>query len=204
MKLRSPAFLLLLAAAGCGPAADLWWTPDQQGRRLFERGENAAAAERFEDPMWKGVAFYRAGDLERAAEWLGHVTTPEAAFNLGHAYARLGRYPEALAAYDEALAARPEWAEARADRELVAAIIAAEAEPADDEEPPAGGDPTFDADEVRFDDKGKKGSRGEVEMSKLSDEQLAEMWMRRLQATPADFLRFRFALEAAEAEEESR
>jgi hypothetical protein len=30
-----------------------------------------------------------------------------------------------------------------------------------------------------------------------SDDQLAEMWLRRLQTTPADFLRVRFAAEAA-------
>ncbi len=40
-------------------------------------------------------------------------------------------------------------------------------------------------------------------MSVLSDEQLAEMWMRRLQTTPADFLRQRFAMEAAEGSPET-
>jgi Ca-activated chloride channel homolog len=36
-------------------------TPDQQGQLAYERGDYAGAAERFADPMWRGVALYRAG-----------------------------------------------------------------------------------------------------------------------------------------------
>ena len=36
-------------------------------------------------------------------------------------------------------------------------------------------------------------------MDLLNDEQITEMWMRRLQTTPADFLRQRFAVEVAES-----
>ena len=42
---------------------------------------------------------------------------------------------------------------------------------------------------------------GEVEQSQLTDDQLAEMWLRRLQTSPADFLRQRFAVEAATSQE---
>ena len=35
----------------------------------------------------------------------------------------------------------------------------------------------------------------------LTDEQKAELWLRRLQVTPADFLRRKFAVQAAEAGE---
>ncbi len=69
-----------------------------------------------------------------------------------------------------------------------------------DQQPPPGGDPTFDADQVEFDERGQQGERGEVEMGALSDEQIAEMWMRRLQTSPADFLRQRFAIEVAQEE----
>ena len=56
---------------------------------------------------------------------------------------------------------------------------------------------------MKVDERGDKGKRGEVDLAKLGDEELAEMWMRRLQTTPADFLRFRFATEAAEAEKQA-
>ena len=200
MSWRSlPIPVLLLAACSSATGSnwfgDLWWTADQQGRRNFERGDYARAAQRFADPMWQGAAHYRAGDFEQAAGAFARVATPEAAYNLGNAYARLGRFEEALAAYDAALADRPEWGEALTNRDAVAALVPRQPEMPEDEQ--AGGDPTFDPDEIRFDEKGQKGQLGEVEQSQLTDEHLAEMWLRRLQTSPADFLRQRFAVEAA-------
>ena len=60
---------------------------------------------------------------------------------------------------------------------------------------------SFKPDEIKFDEKGKKGKEGEIEQQMLTDEQKAEMWLRRLQVTPADFLRRKFAAQAAESGE---
>ncbi|UCF38908.1 MAG: hypothetical protein JSU96_08745, partial [Acidobacteriota bacterium] len=62
------------------------------------------------------------------------------------------------------------------------------------EEQGAAGEPTFQADEVQFDEKGKSGTRGEVDEALLTEEQLAEMCMRNIQTSPADFLRFKFRI----------
>jgi len=203
------SIIALLAAllTGCAPAdrtgsrfADLWWTADQQARRQFEREAYAEAGQQFVDPMWKGASYYHAGDFEQAATAFGRLTTAEASFNLGNAYAMLERYEEALAAYQAALADRPGWIAAVENRDLVLARLKRMEEEQDDDDTGPAGDPTFDADEVKVDEKGDKGKKGEIEMSQLSDEQMAEMWMRRLQATPADFLRRRFALEAMREE----
>jgi Ca-activated chloride channel family protein len=178
--------------------ADLWLTPDQQGRYWMEKGEPLKAAEGFEDPMWKGVAFYRAGDWESAILQFGRVDTAEGWFNLANAYAQSGDNEEAIRAYDEALARRPGWTEAEENKALVASLIPPP-EPESDEEQQ--GDPHFKPDEIEFDEKGKKGKEGEIEQQMLTDEQKAEMWLRRLQVTPADFLRRKFAAQAAEAGE---
>ena len=53
-------------------------------------------------------------------------------------------------------------------------------------------DATHQADQVKFDDQGKKGKRGEVDVAK----QTAEMWMRTIQTTPADLLARKFAIES--------
>ena len=45
---------------------NLFLTADQQGRWYFERGDYTTAAERFRDPMWKGLAYYRTGDYASA------------------------------------------------------------------------------------------------------------------------------------------
>lgn len=176
-----------------GCSAEVWLTPDQQGRLAFEQGDYAKAGERFSDPMWQGAALYRAGDYERALDAFAQVDSALAYFDLGNSYAALDNYEQAIASYDIALERRPDWREARENRELVRARIPPEPE---EEEPPPGGEPSFSADEVVLDDKADQGTRGEVEMSTLSDDQLAEMWMRRLSTSPADFLRRRFAMEA--------
>ena len=80
-------------------------------------------------------------------------------------------------------------------------MIASILEKPDDSEEPPSGDVHYTPDEIKFDEKGKKGKKGKVQMESFSNEQLSEMWMRRLSTTPADFLRFRFALERAETEE---
>ncbi|MEE8525521.1 MAG: tetratricopeptide repeat protein [Thermoanaerobaculia bacterium] len=191
---------LLLAAAAGGGFVDLWWTADQQGRRHFERGDYTAAADRFADPMWQGAAAYRAGNFELAADSFARVNSPEASFNLGNAYSMLGRYEEAVAAFEAALADRPEWPEAIDNRDAVQPLLE-QPELSEEEGPP--GDPSFDPDEIQFDEKGEQGKTGEIERSQLTDEHLAEMWLRRLQASPASYLRQRFAVEAAADEPET-
>src|SRR5262249_41759025 len=52
---------------------DLWLTPDQQGQLEFDRGDYAAAAKLFADPMWRGIAAYRAFDFLTAAQEFEHV-----------------------------------------------------------------------------------------------------------------------------------
>ena len=183
--------------------ADLWLTANQQGRVSFERQEFSGAAERFDDLMWKGVAWYRAGEFEQAADAFARLATPEASFNLGNTYAMLEQYEEALVAYEAALADRPNWKVAMANRDKLRALLKEEQQ-AEEEEEGGQGDPSFDPDEIKFDEKGDKGKLGEIEMEQLGDEQLAEMWLRRLQTTPADFLRRRFATEAAEKAEENQ
>jgi Ca-activated chloride channel family protein len=195
---RWGAFLLVFALQGCSAGsrfADLWWTADQQAQRLYDDGDFAAAAARFEDPFWKGVAAFRAGDLDLAAAQFARLDTPDAAYNLGNTFAAMGLYEEAIAAYDEALAVRPDLEIALENRTAVEALLA---QP-DPDRPPSGGspDPTFDPDEVRVDDKADEGSMGEVAVELLSEDQIADMWLRRLQTSPADFLRWRFAMEAA-------
>ena len=58
--------------------------------------------------------------------------------------------------------------------------------------------PNLEADEVQFDEQGEQGERGEINQDLMSDEQLTEMWMRRLHTSPSDFLRRRFAIENAQ------
>lgn len=187
----------VLASAACtGDFAfiDLWLTHDQQGRYYFEKGDYAEASQRFEHPLWKGIAYYCNEDWDGAIDQFAQLETAEAYFNLGNSYAHSENCELAIEAYDQALGERPGWTEALENREMVAARIPEEPPPPEEGQ----GDPSFAPDEIRFDEKGEKGKKGEVDQAFFSKDQLAEMWLRGVQSTPADFLRMKFAFQAAE------
>lgn len=80
----------------------LWQNADQRAHAQLEQAPDAAAA-LFEDPAWKGVSQYRAGDYASAVEQFGQLDSPESQYNRANALARQGRYDEAIATYDEVL-----------------------------------------------------------------------------------------------------
>jgi Ca-activated chloride channel family protein len=145
--------------------------------------------------MWKGAACYRAGDYACAVDAFASVESPEAWYDLGNAYARQGELKLAVAAYDKAIASRPAWADARSNRDLVASRIP---RPKPDEGQ-AAADPNQKPDEVKLDDEGKKGKRGQLDVKHLTDEQIDQIWLRGVQTSPADFLRQKFAVQASPA-----
>lgn len=171
---------------------DAFLTPDQQGRWQFEHGDFTAAQTHFQDPMWRGWASYRAGDYAGALTAFASLATPDAFFMMGNCYAQLKDYPRALSAYDNALKARPGFAQATANRALVAALIEQEKKKKKDDGEQA---PDMPPDQIQFDKKDDGGKKGKVDMSRLR-QQNAELWMRNLQISPADFLRQKFQIEA--------
>jgi Ca-activated chloride channel family protein len=173
---------------------DLWLTPDQQGRYYYEKGEYQKAAERYEDPMWKGLALVRAGDDEGALNAFALSDSAEAWYNQGNSLAHLGRYPEAVEAYQQALAHRHPWREAQENLELVQSLIPKAKKKDNDKEQEIS--PNLPPDQIKFDEKGKKGKRAQP--AKIDPAKMADIWMRNIQTTPADFLRQRFAIQAAQ------
>jgi Ca-activated chloride channel family protein len=175
---------------------DLWLTRDQQAQRAFDAGDYLDAAMLYSDSMRAGVSLYRAGEFERAAQTFGRVDTPEAHYNRGNALVIQGMYDAAIAAYDQALAGRPEWAEAVENRALAEIRKARLATTGDD----AGGTGgQLAADDFVFDDQPalKTGSGNEQVLEEgadgtMNDERLRELWLRRVQTRPADFLAARF------------
>jgi len=172
----------------------LWFTPDQQGRRDYERGQYAEAAQAFQDPLWRGIAWYRAGEFEKAAASFALRDSAEAHYNQGNARLMLGKYDDAIAGYDRALATRPDWMEALENRELAAARARMVEQTGGDM-----GDQLIGADEIVFDSKAKStGQDTEVSGSDaLSSQEIQALWLRRVQTHPADFLKAKFAYQQA-------
>lgn len=178
--------------------ADLWFTPDQQGQRLFQRGEFAEAAEVFRDPMWQGAAWFRAGDFEKAAQAFARRDTVEAHYNQGNAWLMRGKYDTAIACYDRALEERPDWKEASDNRALASARARMVEQKGGDM-----GDQMIGADKIVFDKTAKNGGQ-ETEVAggkALSDQEVQSLWLRRVQTRPADFLKAKFAYQAAMQQE---
>lgn len=174
--------------------AGLWFTPDQQGRRYFERGEFAQAAKAFREPMWQGAAWYRAGEYEKAAQAFARRDTAEALFNQGDAWLMRGKYETAITCYDHALEKRPGWKGASENRALAAARQRMVEAPGGDM-----GDQKEGADGIVFDKNAKnEGQDTEVAGGKaISDQEMQALWLRRVQTRPADFLRAKFAYQQA-------
>jgi len=180
---------------------NLWLTADQQGRHFFEKGDYAEAAQRFEDPLWKGVASYYAKDFEAAIQQFSRLETAESYFNLGNAFVHVGDLEQATASYAQAIALEPGYIEAEQNRKLIQAMLDKQAEEKEEERRTDPGS-QLGADEIKLadpDDPTKReeteGEPIEIQQEMYSDEQLNEMWMRRVQTSPADFLRMKFAFQ---------
>ena len=162
-----------------------WWlTPDQQGRWWLERNAPERAAAHFDDPLWRGAAHARTQQWQAAADAFARSDSAAGWFNQAQMLARLGRYADAVAAYDEALARAPGWPEALADQARVRSLIPAEAEPAPGEPSATPGEGDASP------------APREHQARPLSESEVAELWLQRLDTSPAGFLRRKFALEA--------
>ncbi len=182
-------------AAGLSETIAGWfWTPDQQGRRLYEAHDYAAAAATFADPEWRAAALTRAGRYQEAADLLAPIETARAQYDRGVALVRGRDYHGGKAAFEAALKLDPGDADAQANLATTEAIIAYLEEARDAEDPEQGAEPP---DDTVSDLTGDKGRRVRIDAgSELSEDAAAE-WMRTVETRPADFLKSRFAIEAA-------
>jgi len=180
------ARLLAAPQAQANEFMDMWLTHDQQGRIAFERGDFAAAAALFVDPMWRGLALYRAGSFKQAAQSFATVATSQGRYNQGNALLRSGSYEEAVALYRQALQQKKDWPEAEANLAIAERLLKMQQE---DDQPE---EPNVKPDDITVDDKGKRGKAGKVDVAK----QTTEVWMRNIVVSPTDLMARKFAIEA--------
>lgn len=194
---------LLVLAVGTMRNPHFWLTADQRGSQLLAEKRFGEAGKAYADPWRIGVAQYRDGQFEAAAKTFKRVPGADGAFNQGNAWLMHGKYDEAIESYDRALGFHPGWKEAEENKALAVArkdMLEASGKNRADDQTGA-----YTADKIVFDQKGedKKGQPTEMNGQKMSDEELRAMWLRRVQTTPGDFLRAKFAYQAASAEPSS-
>jgi len=204
--------VLLIGGCERGPSGsawlDLWWTKDQQARHLFDAGSYAAAAERFEDPMWKGIAYYTAHDWKNAQAQFERLDSVAALFNLGNAHAQARELPSAIQTYDQVLEREPTHRGARENRDYLEEVLGGLEQTTDTEalartpqQPPDPSKVRFRPDQLQ----GAEDPAASLEKPEQTAEASlsaaeSERWMRRVSTTPAEFLRAKFALQAARGE----
>jgi len=184
--------------------ADLWLTPDQQGRLFMRTGNYREAARRFQDPQWQALAWYYAEEFMLAAEYFSRSDSNDALFNEANARAHARDYVRAVNRYDTLLTRNPEYPGAAANRDRVQALIdeinriSASQVPEDgvsSEEKSLDGDdaiPAQGADELTWQ---------QAELLQFSAEEIlqdpatAQMWLRGVQQDPSNFLAIKFSMQ---------
>ncbi len=181
-----------------GDFVRLWFTPDQQAQRAYDRLEFQRAAELFEDPSWKGVAEYRSGQYEASAASFGRLPTAVGFFNRGNAFMKNREYAKAITAYEQAVLEDPSWQEA-ADNLRLSRYVLDYIERAR-EQSDTGDETELSADDYVFDNTRERGREMEITQESTIELESAEKWMRSVDTETADFLRTRFLLESVRSE----
>ena len=92
---------------------DVFKSPDQQGYEKWQKGDYSTAADRFEDPNWKGSSLYRLQKFKEARQQFSQDKSARGRFNEGNAYAQMGDLEKAKKQYQEAIKLDPSFASAQ-------------------------------------------------------------------------------------------
>jgi len=87
--------------------ADLFYTQEYQAQKEYDSENYFEAAKKFEDPMRKGVAYFKAGDFMSAQIAFEQDSTTNGLYNLGLTYAKLGQLQKSQAIFEQVLRKDP-------------------------------------------------------------------------------------------------
>ncbi|MCG6859740.1 MAG: tetratricopeptide repeat protein, partial [Chromatiaceae bacterium] len=111
-----------------GARADLFLNQEQEAYEHFQTGDYGQAAEGFGDDYRRGVALYKSGRYQEAADAFSRVERPavkeDAGYNLGNARFQLGDFTGAAKAYEAVLSANPNHEDANYNLSLARAMLA--------------------------------------------------------------------------------
>lgn len=158
---------------------DLWLNKDQQAERLLEEGSAADAAEVFNDPRWRAVASYRAGNYGGSAAGFAEHEDIDSLYNLGNALARLGEFESAIDAYEQVLEIDPQAEDARHNLDLLRDALEQQQKSQDGEQgnqqnsSESGGGAQQSEGQSQSDQQGESGAEGGEGESAVRDEEAA-------------------------------
>ncbi|MBE4178437.1 VWA domain-containing protein [Vibrio parahaemolyticus] len=192
---------------------DLWLTPDQQGQRLFNQQAYLEAAKHFVDPLRKGTAYYYASEFELAhSAFLEMQNDPSEEvrdYGLYNAASALARQREYLAARDllKSLASKTTLSESlRPDVEHNLKVIAGIVDEINQMSESQAGTEQEASTELGDNPQTAEGADEQTSaelMIKetlsaddiLGSQELADKWLKRVEADPKYFLRAKFQIQ---------
>ncbi len=208
------AFLLVLfALLYPTQVLDYFVTKDQQGRWYFEKQDYRKAAEHFQNPLWKGTAYYLNEDFKLAQEYFSRIESTEGLFNMANSLAHERNYVLASRVFEQILSQHDNHEAALNNKKILRKIMdeinmfsaSQQAESGDssrelgDEPQTAEGTETQLYKEQMVEDT-KHATADEI----LQDGSINEMWLRRVQSDPANFLAIKFNMQLLEAEQHGK
>ncbi|MEP2783967.1 MAG: VWA domain-containing protein [Pseudoruegeria sp.] len=196
------ALAALMLATPSGPAraeggADWFFTPDQQGQIAYNRKKFTDSAAHFQDPMWHAYALYRDGKYEAAATGFARIDTAEAAIGEGLAQIKNRNYRDGVRAFERALTIEPNNEKAQNNLKVAETIVTYIEETRAQSD--TGEDTGLGADDVVFDNESGMGADTQIQVEGKETLLTTEQWMNTVDTRAGDFLRQRFAQEAAGA-----
>lgn len=188
---------------------NIWLTPDQQGQWYFNQFDYLTAAKRYQDPLKKGIAYYYAGEYKLAHSAFLQVKTGQSLFNAANALARQREYVAARDLYQLLLDGGDLDKRLKAKVENNLTIMQGIVDEVNRISESQKG--STDGPEESFelgDDQPKTGDGADEKvdaamMAKeklnaneiLGNQELADKWLRRVEADPKYFLRAKFQLQ---------
>lgn len=180
---------LMSIPQGHAALRDAWISPDMQGQYAFDKGDYKGAAELFRDPLWQGIAYYRAGDfVSAAAAFRQAPQTPETLLWTGNSYAQQKQWQQAINSYDRALSLRPDWKMALDNRAKISQIIMSLRQKERDRQSAQGKEQDYKPDEIKHDLKKNQGvNQKDIEQVAGSSPQINQ-WFENLEVSPSGLL----------------
>lgn len=187
---------------------DLWLTPDQQGQWYFQRDDYLEAAKRYEDPLYKGVAYYYGAEFALAQSAFLQADTEQALLYAGNALARQREYLAARRLFQQLADDAQDRAvrHAAAQNYKVMSGIVDEINRASQSQTGTPDGPDHSRELPENEPRTAEGAEEKVAAALMERETLtadqilanpaqAEKWLRRVESDPADFLQAKFRLQ---------
>ncbi len=193
---------------------DLWFTPDQQGQRLFNQKQYLQAGQHYQDSLRRGIAYYYASEFKLAHAAFLQDGTPTGLYYAANALARQREYVAARNLLQD-LADHPDLsaklsADVTHNLNVLQGLIDEVNQQSLDQQGGLEQETSIELDENQpqtGDGAEEQTSQENMQKQQLSAEQilgdkaLADKWLKRVEANPKQFLQAKFQLQLLDQEQ---